>query len=246
MDFGIVTAKIDIPATSASDLHRRDGEKIAGRGGGIEFVRRERERRHADAVVKGLGRIEARFRERGERTFRHDGIAGTDAETRDGFGRARADVDEHLRARDEAAGGPHGAARAAAMRGVNPRETREMWDEALRHIVGCWTEDEHAFDGRYWQMPKRRVLPKPRQDPHPPIWGATSSVGGHYEIGSRGIGLLALRRGGRIGVRIGGLTCLGLCRQSEYSAKRGYRKQPHQPSHQLPLHRLIPPGSARS
>lgn len=79
--------------------------------------------------------------------------------------------------------------------GVNPRETREMWDEALRHIVGCWTEEEHAFEGRYWQMPKRSVHPKPRQDPHPPIWGATSSVGGHYEIGSRGIGLLSFTVG---------------------------------------------------
>ena len=32
-------------------------------------------------------------------------------------------------------------------------------------------------------MPKRRVHPKPFQHPHPPIWGATSSVEGHYEIG---------------------------------------------------------------
>ncbi len=79
--------------------------------------------------------------------------------------------------------------------GVDPKQTRQMWDEALRHIVGCWTEDEHSFDGTYWSMPKRRVHPKPRQDPHPPIWGATSSVEGHYEIGSRGIGLLSFTVG---------------------------------------------------
>ncbi|MEO8694832.1 MAG: LLM class flavin-dependent oxidoreductase [Acidimicrobiales bacterium] len=79
--------------------------------------------------------------------------------------------------------------------GVNPRETREMWDEALHHIVGCWTNDEYEFDGKYWSMPRRRVHPKPRQDPHPPIWGATSSVEGHYEIGKRGIGLLSFTVG---------------------------------------------------
>jgi alkanesulfonate monooxygenase SsuD/methylene tetrahydromethanopterin reductase-like flavin-dependent oxidoreductase (luciferase family) len=79
--------------------------------------------------------------------------------------------------------------------GVNPKETRQMWDEALHHIVGCWTNDEYEFDGKYWSMPKRRVHPKPRQDPHPPIWGATSSVEGHYEIGSRGIGLLSFTVG---------------------------------------------------
>ena len=40
-----------------------------------------------------------------------------------------------------------------------------------------------------------RLLPKPRQDPHPPIWGATSSVPGHYEIGKRGIGLCSFTVG---------------------------------------------------
>jgi alkanesulfonate monooxygenase SsuD/methylene tetrahydromethanopterin reductase-like flavin-dependent oxidoreductase (luciferase family) len=79
--------------------------------------------------------------------------------------------------------------------GVDPTETRAMWDEALRHIVGCWTHDEYAFEGKYWSMPKRRVLPKPLQDPHPPIFGATSSVEGHYEIGSRGIGLCSFTVG---------------------------------------------------
>ena len=79
--------------------------------------------------------------------------------------------------------------------GINPNDTREMWDEALQHIVGSWTNDEHEFDGKYWSMPKRRVLPKPRQDPHPPIWGATSSVPGHYEIGKRGIGLCSFTVG---------------------------------------------------
>jgi alkanesulfonate monooxygenase SsuD/methylene tetrahydromethanopterin reductase-like flavin-dependent oxidoreductase (luciferase family) len=70
-----------------------------------------------------------------------------------------------------------------------------MWDEALRHIVGCWTNDEYSFDGEFWSMPPRRVHPKPLQDPHPPIWGATSSLEGHYEIGTRGIGLLSFTVG---------------------------------------------------
>src|SRR3974390_2302944 len=44
-------------------------------------------------------------------------------------------------------------------------------------------------------MPKRRVHPKPLQQPHPPIWGATSSLEGHYEIGVRGLGLLSFTVG---------------------------------------------------
>ncbi len=79
--------------------------------------------------------------------------------------------------------------------GVEPTETRQMWSEALRHIVGCWTNEQYSFEGEYWSMPPRTVLPKPIQDPHPPIFGATSSVEGHYEIGSHGIGLCSFTVG---------------------------------------------------
>ena len=79
--------------------------------------------------------------------------------------------------------------------GIDPHETRSMWSEALEHIVGCWTHDEYEFEGRYWSMPKRRVLPKPLQDPHPPLWGATTSLEGHYEIGRRGIGVCSFTVG---------------------------------------------------
>ena len=70
-----------------------------------------------------------------------------------------------------------------------------MLSEAIDHIVGCWTNDEHEFEGQYWSMPKRRVLPKPVQDPHPPIWTATTSVDGHYGVGKMGVGLLSFAVG---------------------------------------------------
>ena len=79
--------------------------------------------------------------------------------------------------------------------GIDPRETRAMLGEAIDHIVGCWTNDEHEFDGRFWKMPKRRVLPKPVQQPHPPIWSATTSLDGHYEVGRMGVGLLSFAVG---------------------------------------------------
>jgi len=79
--------------------------------------------------------------------------------------------------------------------GVDPRETRDSWREAIEHVVGCWTNDEYAFEGRYWRMPKRRVLPKPLQQPHPPIWGATSSEDGHRQVGELGLGLCSFAVG---------------------------------------------------
>jgi len=79
--------------------------------------------------------------------------------------------------------------------GIDPAATREMWQEAIGHVVGCWTNDEYEFSGKYWQMPRRRVLPKPLQDPHPPIWGATSSEDGHRQVGSLGLGLCSFAVG---------------------------------------------------
>jgi alkanesulfonate monooxygenase SsuD/methylene tetrahydromethanopterin reductase-like flavin-dependent oxidoreductase (luciferase family) len=79
--------------------------------------------------------------------------------------------------------------------GIDPRRTREMWREAVGHVVGCWMNDEYSFDGEYWSMPRRRVLPKPLQKPHPPIYGATSSADGHREVGELGLGLCSFAVG---------------------------------------------------
>jgi len=79
--------------------------------------------------------------------------------------------------------------------GLHPNQTREMWQEAVGHIVTCWSEDEASFEGKHWQLPKRRVLPKPLQQPHPPVWGATGSVDGHRMMGELGLGLLSFSVG---------------------------------------------------
>ena len=41
--------------------------------------------------------------------------------------------------------------------GINPHRTREMWQEAIQHVVGCWTNERYAFEGKHWSMPERRV-----------------------------------------------------------------------------------------
>ncbi len=79
--------------------------------------------------------------------------------------------------------------------GVHPDDTRGMWREAIGHIVGCWTNDEYEFKGEYWQMPKRRIVPKPYQQPHPPIFGATGSDSGHQLMGELGLGLCSFSVG---------------------------------------------------
>lgn len=79
---------------------------------------------------------------------------------------------------------------------VDPSKTRAQWKEALGHIVSAWTEEYYQADGEFWQMgAPRRVQPKPLQKPHPPIFGATSSIDGHREVGKQGIGLCSFTVG---------------------------------------------------
>jgi alkanesulfonate monooxygenase SsuD/methylene tetrahydromethanopterin reductase-like flavin-dependent oxidoreductase (luciferase family) len=42
--------------------------------------------------------------------------------------------------------------------------------EALQIIKRCWTEDVFDHTGKYWQLSGVRALPKPVQQPHPPIF----------------------------------------------------------------------------
>ena len=79
--------------------------------------------------------------------------------------------------------------------GIDPEDPRGMWREAIGHVVGCWTHDEYEFEGEHWSLPKRRVLPKPLQSPHPPVFGATTSDEGHEEVGRLGLGLCSFAVG---------------------------------------------------
>ena len=62
--------------------------------------------------------------------------------------------------------------------GVTPITQRERWREALDLILKAWTtEDFFAWNGKYFQLPRVNLWPRPVQDPHPPILvpGAASS-----------------------------------------------------------------------
>lgn len=76
--------------------------------------------------------------------------------------------------------------------GIDPTETRDMWEESLDVIVGCWTEDVFSHEGKYFNLPPRHVIPKPKQTPHPPLWCASTGPEAHEITGRKGLGLLSL------------------------------------------------------
>ena len=45
--------------------------------------------------------------------------------------------------------------------GIDPRDSRDMWEEALSMIPKIWASDEFEWEGRFWSVPPRQVRPKP-------------------------------------------------------------------------------------
>ena len=76
--------------------------------------------------------------------------------------------------------------------GIDPRNTREMWDESLTMIPKIWESDTFEWEGQFWNVPPRQVLPKPFQKPHPPIWVAALQPATYELAAQKGIGVMAL------------------------------------------------------
>jgi alkanesulfonate monooxygenase SsuD/methylene tetrahydromethanopterin reductase-like flavin-dependent oxidoreductase (luciferase family) len=66
----------------------------------------------------------------------------------------------------------------------------EQWLEALEIVPRMWQEDVFEHDGRFWKIPPIQVVPKPVQEPHPPIFAACSKPDSALEVGRLGIGAL--------------------------------------------------------
>jgi alkanesulfonate monooxygenase SsuD/methylene tetrahydromethanopterin reductase-like flavin-dependent oxidoreductase (luciferase family) len=59
--------------------------------------------------------------------------------------------------------------------GVPPEQKREMWREAVEQVSNMLAMDPYpGYQGKYFSMPCRNVVPKPVQKPHPPLWVACS------------------------------------------------------------------------
>ncbi len=79
---------------------------------------------------------------------------------------------------------------------ANPDDTKKTWDEFVRCLPKMWTEERFSHEGSAFSMPKRAILPKPYQKPHPPMWVAVTSPGTELDAADRGLGSLGLTFGG--------------------------------------------------
>jgi alkanesulfonate monooxygenase SsuD/methylene tetrahydromethanopterin reductase-like flavin-dependent oxidoreductase (luciferase family) len=78
---------------------------------------------------------------------------------------------------------------------TDPEETKDMYDEAIREIVKMWRDEPYSFDGKYFSMPERNVLPKPYVKPHPPLWVAAGNPDTFERAAQMGLGVICFTGG---------------------------------------------------
>ena len=70
-------------------------------------------------------------------------------------------------------------------------ETKRIFEETVPEFAKMWMQDEYpGFSGEYWDMPARKVLPKPYGPLHPVIWYAAGNTSSFEMCGRRGMGAL--------------------------------------------------------
>jgi alkanesulfonate monooxygenase SsuD/methylene tetrahydromethanopterin reductase-like flavin-dependent oxidoreductase (luciferase family) len=74
---------------------------------------------------------------------------------------------------------------------VDPSETLAQMEEGLALIREAMSKDIFTFQGKYYQVPPRMLVPKPLQKPYPPIGIAATSERSHAWAGQQGLGLMS-------------------------------------------------------
>jgi len=75
--------------------------------------------------------------------------------------------------------------------GVDFVEKRQMWAEGVQETIRMMCMEPYpGYQGKYFSMPHRNVVPKPFQKPHPPIWAACSNRDSLKLAANLGVGAL--------------------------------------------------------
>jgi alkanesulfonate monooxygenase SsuD/methylene tetrahydromethanopterin reductase-like flavin-dependent oxidoreductase (luciferase family) len=73
--------------------------------------------------------------------------------------------------------------------GVDLAESKGRFDEAVEILIQGWTEESVTFQGKYHSIRDVRIVPKPLQRPHPPLYTGGTSLGTYEMAGRRGWGM---------------------------------------------------------
>jgi alkanesulfonate monooxygenase SsuD/methylene tetrahydromethanopterin reductase-like flavin-dependent oxidoreductase (luciferase family) len=74
--------------------------------------------------------------------------------------------------------------------------TREIWEDVIREFPKMWMQDEYqGYEGKWWSLPPRKILPKPYHKPHPAMWYAAGNTSSYAMAARYGLGVLGFSVG---------------------------------------------------
>ncbi|MCS6924872.1 MAG: LLM class flavin-dependent oxidoreductase [Candidatus Binatia bacterium] len=54
--------------------------------------------------------------------------------------------------------------------GIPRSERVSRFEEGIAVITGMWTQEPFSYEGKHYRLKNIRLMPKPAQTPHPPLW----------------------------------------------------------------------------
>ncbi len=74
--------------------------------------------------------------------------------------------------------------------------TKEIWEDVIAEFPKMWLQDEYqGYEGKFWSLPPRKVLPKPWGPGHPAMWYAAGNLSSYEMAARKGLGVLGFSIG---------------------------------------------------
>jgi len=75
-------------------------------------------------------------------------------------------------------------------------ETKDIWEDVIAEFPKMWMQETYeGYEGKYWNLPPRMILPKPYKKPHPPMWYAAGNPTSYTMAARKGLGVLGFSVG---------------------------------------------------
>ncbi len=74
--------------------------------------------------------------------------------------------------------------------------TRDIWEDVIAEFPKMWMQDTYeGYEGKYWSLPPRKILPKPYGPGHPAMWYAAGNTSSYEMCARKGLGVLGFSVG---------------------------------------------------
>src|SRR5690242_7198503 len=73
-------------------------------------------------------------------------------------------------------------------------QSRRIWEDTLEAVLAIWTADGEPVtrSNEFFEVPDVAVYPRPAQEPHPPVWVASTSLDVYLAAARKGHNLLGM------------------------------------------------------